>query len=455
MLNDVVIANKTYTKMIIPAGEHLDDIALKVIKADLPEFLLPIKSMDIDGDTEIRYEIVDGLRLEYLPNSMTRKEFVALLAGMLMPFKICNDWFLDYHNILLDKRYILVGKKHTTVKYVYIPSAKYAQSESAIMDFFRSFILHMDLTDDKAYTTDLLRCATSTGANLITIYDYISRDIDKTTQKEVNKKQEYKETPVQPIPVTPVSVKTETPKVEVSKMEVPKPDMPNGVSAGLRPGDAFGKNNMLDDLSGNLFSDDDDEPKKEKKKKVKEPVDKEKTSKGMFGGFFGGKAKGKDDAVAAVSFDVVQPRQTEDLHRNSAGYAMDMTNTGDDATDILGDDVVAVDSNRLVLQLEDAAGYNCPKVIEIDLNKGFATVGRYDKAGNPQGDFNFDASLTFISRRHLRIEKSGDQKRIIDLESGNGTMLNGQPLVANMAYPINPGDKIAISKKHRITYRVC
>ena len=206
MLNDVVIANKTYTKLLVAAGEQLDDIALKVIKQDLPEFLLPIKSMDIDGDTEIRYEIVDGLRLEYFSNSMTKKEFVTLLSSMLMPFKICNDWFLDYHNILLDKKYILVGKKQNTVKYVYIPSAKYGHTDEQIMKFFQDFILNMNITDDSVYVMDLYRRAVKDGANLMSILDYISKDIDKAPKKD----EREKSVTAEPVSV-PVSMPTPPP----------------------------------------------------------------------------------------------------------------------------------------------------------------------------------------------------------------------------------------------------
>ena len=140
MLTDVVIANKSYTKLTVPAGSQTDQIALRVIRRDCPDFLLPIKVLhnhyckvddEIDGELEIRYELLEGVRLSYFPKKMKKREFIDLFVRLLSPFKECSDWFLDYHNFLLDENYILVGKNGGGVKYVYLPAAEYASSGSA------------------------------------------------------------------------------------------------------------------------------------------------------------------------------------------------------------------------------------------------------------------------------------------------------------------------------------
>ena len=75
MLTDVVIANKSYTKLTVPAGSQTDQIALRVIRRDCPDFLLPIKVMEIDGELEIRYELLEGVRLSYFPKKMKNEFF--------------------------------------------------------------------------------------------------------------------------------------------------------------------------------------------------------------------------------------------------------------------------------------------------------------------------------------------------------------------------------------------
>ena len=47
---------------------------------------------------------------------MKRKDFTERLVHMLKPFKDCSDWFLDYHNFVLDENYILVSKDGQQVK---------------------------------------------------------------------------------------------------------------------------------------------------------------------------------------------------------------------------------------------------------------------------------------------------------------------------------------------------
>jgi ABC-type multidrug transport system ATPase subunit/pSer/pThr/pTyr-binding forkhead associated (FHA) protein len=64
------------------------------------------------------------------------------------------------------------------------------------------------------------------------------------------------------------------------------------------------------------------------------------------------------------------------------------------------------------------------------LLKDMLTVGR-----EPGNDLTVNFST--VSRQHLRLEKRGGTYHVIDLGSRNGTTLNGQRLMANMAYPLS------------------
>ena len=83
MLTDVVIANRSYTRLDIAEHETVDEIALKVMKQDCPDFLLPIRIMEIDGEKEIRYEQQEGIRLCYSSMKMRRKDFLCLSHSWL------------------------------------------------------------------------------------------------------------------------------------------------------------------------------------------------------------------------------------------------------------------------------------------------------------------------------------------------------------------------------------
>ncbi len=533
MLTDVVIANKSYTRLSVPEDGQVDWIALKVIKQDCPDFLLPVKVMEIDGEQEVRYELLDGIRLSYSGLNINRKDFNTLLCNMLMPFKTCSDWFLDYHNLLLDNDHILIGRSGYTVKYLYIPTAEYTQSDAQIMEYFMDLILRTEIQDDQHYAMDLLRILKSDNANLMTLLDYVMRDAaagqgaesqgiqgqalqgqnlqGQTFQGQTLQGQNLQgETfqgqnlqgwaepkvsfqPGQMVKAAEEPVQKIAEAVRAKKTAVSEPEKKNSASAGARPGQTtgeFGKSDVQSKLAGSLFGDDEEEeakknPKESKHKgglfdrlkgKPKEESAQERGKRGkttadahpappaMFGEraadshmpppppFFGQGNQSGQQGSAGFSGQGNQGGQ-----QGSAGFSGQVSGYSYEAEDVteITADINEEDNNVLRLRLIDNAGYNCPGMIEIDLQKGFATVGRLDKSGNAQSDFCFDASLSFISRRHFRVEREGSQWVIIDLNSGNGTFVNEEALAPNIRHPLRSGDMILLSRKQRLKYQVC
>ena len=84
------------------------------------------------------------------------------------------------------------------------------------------------------------------------------------------------------------------------------------------------------------------------------------------------------------------------------------------------------------LRVEQAMGLRSGD--EYDLRDG-ATLGRGDKA-------DIQIEDPFASSRHARISRQGDVLVVEDLNSTNGTWLNGSPL--DGVQPLHPGDKIRI-----------
>ena len=431
MLTDVVIANKSYAKLNLAAGADLDDIALKVIRRDCPDFLLPVRAMEIDGELELRYELQEGIRLAYLPKGMKRKDFTERLVHMLKPFKDCSDWFLDYHNFVLDENYILVGKNGQQVKYVYVPAGEYARSDEEIKEFFINMILKMDIQDDMGYMVNLLRIIKNPDANLLSLLEYFQKEMGVQTPKPALE---------------------ERPAAPAAPVQEP-------FHASAEP---FGASHEEKDLLGSLFGDLEDsdsgnDKKKKKEKKEKPPKDKSAKGGGLFG-FLKGKPKEEKAAmpVAAAAPAPSPASAATPVYQNfdPLPIPQDMADSGDE-TAILAEEEFHGNS-ELRLRLENCMGCQCPSYIEIPLPSGFATVGRANKNGEAQSDYNFDASVSFVSRRHFRVEKDQDHWRIVDLESSNGTYLNGERMVPNMPYPLQVGNRITIvCNKRSMTYRVC
>jgi hypothetical protein len=84
------------------------------------------------------------------------------------------------------------------------------------------------------------------------------------------------------------------------------------------------------------------------------------------------------------------------------------------------------------LRVEQAMGLRSGD--EYDLRDG-ATLGRGDKE-------DIQIEDPFASSRHARISRQGDVLVLEDLNSTNGTWLNGSPL--DGPQPLHPGDRIRI-----------
>ena len=413
MLTDVSDANKSYTKLEVAEKSDLDLIAVKVLRKDCPDFLFPLKMMEIDGETEIRYELTDGVRFCYMPTQMKKREFIELLTNLIQPFKACSDWFLDYHNFVLDENYILVGKNEQSVKYIYVPTKSQTNSDQEIMSFFAGLILKMDIKDDQSYTVDLLRVIKSPNANLMTLLEHLQKD-------HVEKKA---------APLAPPKPAEDHMKKIVSFVQ----DIPEKMAAPKEKGAG-----LFGFLKGKKKEKEEPENLLAGYKKAAEPEKVQSTP------------KWESVPTPAPISDPAGGKNTVEAYRS---YVQE--EDGDDSTAIAGDG--ELDDNRVIrLRLEDCAGCTCPKFIEIDLRKGHATIGRMDKNGEPCSDYNFDAAVSFVSRRHFRIEPSGNEWQIIDIGSANGTIVSGENLTPNMPHTLKRNDTIMIvCKKRFMIYRVC
>lgn len=470
MLKDVVIAGKTYVKMNVSDEAVMDRIAAKVIRKDIPEFLLPVKIIHVNGETEIRYEMSEGIRLSYLSEKMSKKEFLVLMEYMIRPFQTCNDWFLNYHKFYLDTDYIIVGKNSTSVRYIYRFDEEYMRTDEQILEFFREFLLNINLIDDKQFIFNLYRRTKEKNITLTSFFENIIRENSLlknvfTGESSQEKEQERKFQ----IDITGIRENISS-SLEKKIVEVRKEKPGNPIEKEKPPVDSFGKSNEKAELIGRLFGEEEESEKKPwsgkkvKEKKKTEGAAEKKEHKKLLSGIFGSKKADKKESEAKenITFEKasISTSKEESRHdfrqsgRKDAGKSEEFQ-TEEDQTEFDQTEDRKASGAELRLELEEDRGFQCPKYFEINLQKGYATLGRYDKAGYPQADYNFEASLSFISRVHCRFGKEDGQIFIIDLGSRNGTLVNDVALAANMPVPIQRGDRISFSKNNRITYRVC
>lgn len=98
--------------------------------------------------------------------------------------------------------------------------------------------------------------------------------------------------------------------------------------------------------------------------------------------------------------------------------------------------------------LESSKEKGLPENISLEFSKGYFVIGRKSsKQAVKKADFEFESRFTAISRRQIRIEKSGSQYYIIDLDSTYKTYVNGAEIRANIPVPLNDNSKVAFAQR--------
>lgn len=472
MLEEKLISNQLYAVCEVADESGVDEISMNVLRKDLPPFLFPIRDFNINGAVELRYAFSAGTRLNYFSWKMRKNDFVILMKNLLSPFFGCGDWFLLSSNFVLDENHILIDTDTFSVKYIYLPLKQQVNTTEKIMEFFENFIVRCELVDDPAFLMRLLRVIKTNSVSLKPLYDEINTAAGRNDNRSGSDSASMNAAPVQPVPVqqapapapapapvpTPASApaKPASPfsfkKAEPAPAPAPMAPMPQAPAASVKQA---AENSRENDLMANLFGGaavEKSKPAKQPKPQKEKPV-KEKKS----GGFLRFDKKHEDAAIISPA-NPVQPAAPAygGFQQQAAPAApyVPQQYTGNEFTAVDESSSVDVgDPNKVNLRLDDPAGFSVPSMLELDVSRGFATLGRFDKTGRKTSDFNFDSTLTFVSRQHCRFEKAADGSvLLIDLSSKNGTYVNGQRLVPNAPQKLNSGDRIMFSANHRLSY---
>ncbi len=333
------------------------------------------------------------------------------------------------------------SQSNLTVRYIYMPYTDRIQSEEEVLQFFRDLVACVTLQDDEAYIATLLRCIIGKDASITVFADLVKENLKKEEMPTGNKG------------AAPVQVTRQIP----APTTVPSPppiekSVSQSVEIEAEVDKAYKENKLVNSIGEGLFGENEKGPDKKTAKKEKQ---------NFFGRLLGSDKKNKKDAFALsepgnqdrigapnIMAALENERHVETFAEKQQNSAAEDYNTeiSDDVEDLSG---------ILRLRLERAQVDNIPNVIDLDIRKGYAVIGRYDKTGKLSADFNFDMSLTFIGRRHARFELSGEDVYIIDLESKNHTYLNNEELLPNRRYLLHTGDRITITQKYGIVYQVC
>lgn len=489
---------------------QLDEIAIKVTKEDCPNFLIPFKTVEINGSVSLKYKLVNTIALEYASMNFSKAEFVRLYMNLLTPFIKGKDWFLDYHNICIDTRYIFLSKKNSEVLYIYVPEKSYQNSDEDIFRFFKSVFDRTTIKDDAIFQVNMFKFFNRQGVTLADLYSFFQEESQYTAQNTGKSTPQFAAQPsaaVQSVTPQPAAQSYAAPQSDITQTseymtsKAPSPGFPlqgstasvnkqsvpesadkkSGFMGGIFGGGNSDKNgktnhksngnnnssksfmsevtssyevpsaNSDDEVMNALFGDN-------KKKPAKEP----KSS----GGFLFGKKKGaaeKTQSSAQTNNSAPQPQSVQH-HTTPNNGASQRQYQEVEYTQVPNAAFMQQDSDKTeiydeeyqisaYLELIHSPIEGAISRISLDFPGAFITIGRMSSDEN-QPDIAFSKDFTRIGRRHARIEKRDGRYYVIDLGSANHTLLNGRPLVPNQPYELQDGGELAFTDSKPVRYRI-
>lgn len=453
-------ARANYLRVKCPDEGKLDRIALNVMLEDRPPFLMPVQPSMMNDLVTLNYQLTVGEAIStgLQDKTLSKSEYLKLASSLLTPFQTCREWFLDYHNIIIDPHFIIRDRISGSYLFIYIPYADFENEDDGIIRFFRETLIKIDISDDAVFQTRMMRYLSS-EFSLDGLNELIKREFENPVQT-VQRPTQVAETPRQPVrptpapeqpkqaekPQTPAVTKKDTEKTEKSS-ERPARERETNQRTGFfdflinrRRNDPFADMIQSDEGKSDEATSDDLDALFGGKEKAKKPEKKAPEAKsGLLK-----QSKPTAKAPSAAEERVRPLKQTQDPPRPievDTGYG------ASEETSIGGFEA------RDELQLIDSRFEGAPEIIPLDFGSGSAIIGRRNSESKP--DIEFPETCKGVGRRHARVtRRKGGGYTICDLGSQYGTLLDGQRLTPNLEYELRDGMTLVFVEQKSIRYRV-
>lgn len=503
-----------YLNISMDEDAVLDEIAMKVMKTDCPDFLIPFHMVNMNDTVTLKYKLVNAIALEYAGMTMQKDNFIEMYMALVTPFIKAKEWLLDYHYLCINPSYVYLNKTATEVYYIYVPERTFRNTDEDIFHYLQNVLNSVSIIDDSAFLVQLYQYFNKGNVTLIDLYKMLQNEKNKimgrasvsraipqpvSVQSVVEQQVAAKPMVVQPAPVQKIAV--EPPKAELPLKGNSVSAEQNNVAASLetepakgkekskKGGKLFGKaseekqddffaslsaadNSFEDALSSddevmNMLFGDKKKEKKVKEKKVKEKQVKEKPAKET-------KVKEKQSLFKKKTVDApeVSPEvpytpaaagnQAMRVNPVSANPYEPVLQPSDyicaqqdfmmsgETTEIFEDNSAYIGG---FLQLVESPIPGAPRRISLAFDKPYITIGR-TSSDAVKADVLFGSEFRRIGRMHARIEKRNDAYYVIDLGSANHTLLNGQILIPNNPYLLQNGAELAFTVSQPVKYKV-
>lgn len=482
-----------YLKVKCPVSEQVDEIALKVIRNDKPEFLLPVRTIMINNTLELRYTMGNQIALAYSNLMLRKDQFLKLYQGLLIPFVRGNDWMLDYHNFCIDPGHVFIDKNGKDIFFLYIPISEGRNSDDEIIEFFRTVLNKVTVTDDTACLLKLYQSFSRGNITLSELYSIVSNEMTGGVQTATAppKQSSVPVTEHRGNPVTAAPV--QTPPVQTMPIQTPPPvqappvaekqggndNFVMSVFSGAEPrkktkGGLFGgkhhkepektdpfelpsqsvESGSDDEVMNALFGSNKKNDKKNKKKGFSKKAEAAPVQKLVTAPL----PSSRPQSIPSTSVQAFQPSQQkaepaimpETPLQQPPQYDYTNIEPEGDVTEIEGGQESLMDPH---LELVNMGLSGVPAMISLQFAKEQIMIGRQSN-DSIQPDIRFASDYKEVGRMHACIRKEAAGYYLVDLGSANGTTLNGQVLVPNQPYFLHNQDVIGFVATDPIKYKV-
>ena len=466
-----------YLDVVLKNLTKEDEVSIKVLAEDTPAFMLPFSSFRHDDEYRLHYTTSAHVALTYRLEDFfsTREDYINLGLQIVAPFSKVIDWMTDYHSLVVSPDYVFQNKKTGKIYYVVAPCQEYKSTDEEIIEFLK-VVLTAPRTDDSAapFQNTIFRYFNEDNVNFEELYQLFAEEGAKLEGTPTVNKAVAPRVTEAPRPVgvnTAMPAQPVTAPAKQAETPVRTPSSNHIFADAIKPvtGPSFLNTNPMDarkENKGGSFADKqaEKERKEAEKKAEKERKEAEKQAekerkaqekKEKGGGLFAGFGKKAEKAVEApanpepastpAASEGFDPFSEEEVQKNIEDHSDETVY----ARDALGGLTIG---NRL--RLVDSPLPGAPIMVDLNFEKQHIIIGRLTNNG-PGCDIRFPDSFQSIGRQHAWIEKDeAGHFMLVDLDSANGTMLNGHQLIPNQKYSLRDGDEVVFSKIQPVKYKV-
>ncbi|MGN0642439.1 MAG: DUF6382 domain-containing protein [Huintestinicola sp.] len=370
------------TEILVPVDEETEDkIGCSVIINDNPDFLCRFSVLSVNDKRYFRYTVGNLTDLKTFCQSIKLSDFINVIKKIVLAMHGCDDYLLDYHNLVMDSNMIYISPDDMSIRFLFIPEKSSLCDDDDIRKFFIDLVKCSEISDNHKVGDDFLEYA-------------ISKDFSVTDFLMIIRR-------------------TELALRDMSKRTSPSAenDEKSALSAPKKRGFMIGKK------SGVLKSADEETDENTEEKSEADLI---------FDEIFSD-VRRKNAFVSPIQTDI----------QNIAAVQV---NT--EQNDYLYKDVQEYNERAFFRLIDPERKINAPSRIYMLKNKNELTIGRRSRNGEPVCEFEFPADMNKISRKHAKLFIKDRDYFLMDLDSLNHTFIDGRKLEANSAEKLVNGSKV-------------